>query len=78
MIVIQKAFGGDVLFVLYFFTLSKARPKKTDMLRSSLGTYLPLPLLWSAFCEIFLGVFFILDYDSMFSETDFTQEKVNF
>ena len=29
------------------------------------------------FCEFF-GVFFILDYDSRFSETDFTQEKVNF
>ena len=34
--------------------------------------------LRSALCEKFFGVFFILDYDSMCSETNFTQEKVIF
>ena len=35
------------------------------------------PLLRSAFCEFF-GAFFILNYDSMCSETDFAQEKSDF
>ena len=32
----------------------------------------------SAFCEFLFGMFFILDYDSMCFETEFTQEKSHF
>jgi len=31
--------------------------------------------LWSAFCKKKFSVLFILDYDSMYSEKDFTPEK---
>ena len=39
----------------------------------------PSPPLRSAFCEFFVCVFFfILEYDYMCFETDFTQEKSHF
>ena len=36
------------------------------------------PFLRSAFCDLFLCVLLTLYYDYICSETDFTQEKVNF
>ena len=36
------------------------------------------PPLRSPFFDFYFGVLLALSYDNMFSETDFTQEKVNF
>ena len=38
----------------------------------------PLPPLQSTFCDFFLSCVFIVEYDYMCSETDFTQEKSHF
>ena len=51
-------------------SLSSSKPRSTTrffILRNTVS------FLWN-----FVGVFFILDYDSMCSETDFTPEKSNF
>ena len=52
---------------------SKGRRKNGFFtVRLTVNIYLPPPLQ-SAVCDFFFGVFFfILDYDSMCSETDFT------
>ena len=44
--------------------------------RLTVSVYPPPP--YGQLCVNFLGVFFILDYDFMCSETDFTQEKAIF
>ena len=46
------------------------------MVRLTVSVY-PHPPLRSFFCDFF-GVFYIVDYDSICSEADFTQEKVIF
>ena len=45
--------------------------------RLTVSVYPPTPYR-QFFVKTFFGVFFILDYDSMCSETDYAQEKVNF
>ena len=61
-----------------FQELSYATRQKNGQftVRLTVSIYPPHPLR-SAFCD-FLCVFFILDYDSMCSERDFTQEKSHF
>ena len=52
--------------------------KKSGYFTDRLTVSVNPPPLQSAFGEFFSMFFFILDYDSMCSKKDFTQEKVNF
>ena len=56
-------------------TAKGSRQKKRIFYGQADRKRLPLPPLRSAFCEFFCVCFFILDYDSMCSEMDFTPEK---
>ena len=52
--------------------------KKSGYFRDRLTVSVNPPPLTVSFLWNFFDVFFILDYDSMCSKKDFTQEKVNF
>ena len=60
--------------IFYYIRKTKgSRQKKGIFYSQADRKRLPSPLLRSAFCENFFGVFFILDYDSMCAEVDFHQ-----
>ena len=62
--------------IFYYIRKTKgSRQKKGIFYSQADRKRLPSPLLRSAFCENFFGVFFILDYGSLCSEMDFTPEK---
>ena len=57
--------------------LSEALKKRIFYGQADRKGFPPLPPYDQLFVNFFM-CFFILDYDSMCSETDFSQEKVNF
>ena len=63
---------------IFLYDEKGSRQKKRIFYSQADRKRLPPHPLRSVFCENLFGVFFILDYDSMCSKTDFTQEKVNF
>ena len=62
---------------MFFRTLLREGVKKRIFYGQADRKHSPPPY-GQLFVKFFWGVFFILDYDSMCSETDFTQEKSHF